>query len=290
MTMRLVLLTALTMTAFAANSLLNRAAVEGGQIDPMGFALVRVGTGAAVLWVLLVLRRGKDRAHVGKATWLGPLSLATYMVGFSAAYLTLDAGLGALILFGVVQVTMFGVSALRGMVPSGRKMAGAMIAFSGLVYLLWPAGTAPVDLAGALLMVAAGVGWALYTLSGKSAPDALSATALNFLLCIPLMVAAAAFARSGVPGGQGAALAVLSGAVTSGMGYALWYGLLPRLDTALAAVVQLSVPVIALAGGVLFLGEVLSPRLVFASVAVLGGILVAVTGPTAPADRSRSHG
>ncbi|QDC10889.1 DMT family transporter [Oceanicola sp. D3] len=288
--MRLALLIALTMAAFAANSLLNRAAVDSGRIDPLGFALLRVASGAAMLWLVLALR-GKGRGlSLRSVPWAGALSLAAYMLGFSLAYLTLGAGLGALILFGVVQITMFSVAALRGAPLGPQRLAGAGLAFAGLAWLLWPGGSLSVDLTGAALMVAAGVGWGVYTLAGKGAADPLSATAANFLWCLPLMVLALIFALPGWPAPGGVVLAVIAGAVTSGLGYALWYALLPRVETTTAAVVQLSVPVIALAAGALLLGEALSLALMLASAVVLGGIALVVTAPAAPAGRSQSRG
>lgn len=185
--MRLLFLVALTMSAFAANSVLNRLAVEGGHIDPSTFAVIRVLAGAAVLCMILTARGGrlplwhKDRI-------VGAGSLAVYMIGFSLAYATLDAGLGALILFGVVQMSMFTYSALRGARPTLRQIAGAGIAFFGLAVVLWPTQAGFADPVGAALMVCAGIGWAAYTLVGRGAPDPLGATAANFMLALPLLV------------------------------------------------------------------------------------------------------
>ncbi len=280
--MRLFLLTSLTMCAFAANSLLNRLAVGSGAADPASFAVIRVLSGAAMLAFLVILRGGAipflDRARVAGAT-----ALALYMVGFSLAYLTLDAGLGALILFGVVQITMFVLAAAWGNPASVRQIAGATVAFLGLAWVLWPSGSWSTDLTGAALMVAAGIGWAIYTLSGRGATDALAATAANFCLCLPLV--AILLPVSPVPlaiNPLGVALAVVSGAVTSGLGYALWYRLLPHLDTGVAAIVQLSVPVIALVGGVVLLGETATLRLLMGAVLVLGGIAMALRTPKRP--------
>jgi drug/metabolite transporter (DMT)-like permease len=273
--MRLFLLTALTMTAFAANSLLNRLAVEGGGIDPASFALIRVAAGAAMLGALSMAQR-KRLVLLSWRRLLGAGSLALYMVGFSLAYLSLDAGLGALILFGVVQITMFVVLAFQGAPASRRQTFGAFIAFAGLAWVLWPTEGGVVDPGGAALMVAAGIGWAIYTLAGRGEPDALAATAANFVLALPLMLLVSL--SGGVPGPlapAGIGLAVLSGAVTSGLGYALWYSIVPRLAPAIAATVQLSVPVIALAGGVLLLREVASVQFLTGGVLVIGGIALA---------------
>jgi len=274
--MRLFLLTALTMTAFAANSVLNRLAVAQGWADPGGFAILRVLAGAAMLTVL-VLAQGQRLPLWRRRRLLGAGSLTLYMVGFSLAYLTLDAGLGALILFGVVQIAMFGWSAATGAPPTMRQMAGAAIAFGGLVWVLWPTGAFRVDAGGAGLMALAGIGWAAYTLAGRREADALAATGANFALALPL-TAAAILPVTGVPAmsGAGLLLATVSGAVTSGLGYALWYRLVPALGPVRAATVQLSAPVIAVLGGVLLLGETAPLRLLLGGAVLLGGIALSI--------------
>ncbi|MBY5931675.1 DMT family transporter [Tateyamaria omphalii] len=282
--MRLILLTCLTMIAFAANSVLNRMAVDGGGIDPSSFAMIRVLAGAVALGMILTVRGG------GLPLWqrdrvVGATSLAAYMVGFSLAYVTLDAGLGALILFGTVQVAMFGWSALRGGHPTARQMLGAAIAFAGLLIALWPDDNGGGDIAGAALMVVAGLGWAAYTLAGKGAKDPLAATAANFIWTLPIL-GVLLFGTGLHAAPSGIALAILSGAVTSGLGYALWYSILPRLAGQTAAVVQLSVPIIAIAGGALLLGEALSLSLALSAALVVGGIAVAVTASKAQEGRS----
>lgn len=283
--MRLFLLTALVMVSFAANSLLNRVAVEGGHADPASFALVRVAAGALALAVILRLRRGAWSGLGAGRPW-GAAMLSLYMVGFSLAYRVLDAGLGALILFGVVQITMFAAAALGGERPGAARLWGAGLAFAGLGLVLAPTVQGGASgLAGAAAMVAAGLGWGLYSLAGRGARDPLAVTAGNFCLALPVTALplligwAVGGAGWGVVGwggavlsGPGLALAVISGAVTSGMGYALWYAVLPRLQASLAAVVQLSVPVIAVLGGVLFLGERVGPGFVLGAALVLGGI------------------
>jgi len=216
--MRLFFLTALTMTAFAANSILNRLAVDSGAIDPASFAVLRVLAGAVMLTGLVVLR-GKSLPLLARRRLIGAGSLVLYMVGFSGAYLTLDAGLGALVLFGVVQISIFVLAAIRGAPPLPRQIAGAGIAFGGLVWVLWPAGTAVADPVGVMLMGAAGVGWAVYTLAGRTEPDALAGTAANFCMALPLVLLAGLFGTGAtVVTGPGAALAVVSGALTSGLG------------------------------------------------------------------------
>lgn len=274
--MRLFLLTALTMCAFAANSILNRLAIDSGASDPAGFAVIRVLSGAVVL-AALVLWRGGNLPLLNRRRVVGAGSLSLYMIGFSLAYLTLDAGLGALILFGVVQISMFAITALRGAAPTTRQLAGACIALAGLAYVLWPSGAVEVDPKGAALMASAGIGWAAYSLAGRAEPDALSGTVANFIVALP--VTAIALLSSGSVWqmtGWGYALAALSGGVTSGLGYALWYRVLPDLAPSVAAVVQLSVPVIAIAAGVLLLGEQASLGLIMGAALVLGGIALAV--------------
>lgn len=279
--MRRALLVALTMTAFASNSLLNRMAVDGGYADPGGFAVLRVLAGAIML-VLLVRAQGRAMSFLTRQRWVGAGMLALYMVGFSAAYRSLDAGLGALILFGVVQITIFMIAAAQGAGPSARQIVGAAIAFGGLVVVLDPGQAPATALTGAAFMIAAGIGWGIYTLAGRGEPDALAATAANFCLALPLTLAAPLLAGAAVQiTWTGAALAVVSGALTSGLGYALWYALLPGLAAPVAAILQLSVPVIAVIGGVLLLGETAGFRLLAGAVLVLGGIGLSLRRPKA---------
>ncbi len=274
--MRLFLLTAVTMCAFAANSILNRLAIDSGASDPAGFAVIRVLSGALVLAVLVWLRGGTIPV-LSPRRIVGAGSLSLYMIGFSVAYLTLDAGLGALILFGVVQVTMFAIGAIAGAAPTIRQILGAGIALGGLAYVLWPAGAVQVDPIGGSLMTAAGIGWAIYSIAGRSEPDALSGTAANFVVALPITGLALLLLGSNWHMSLlGYGLAALSGAVTSGLGYALWYRVVPQLSPAVAAIVQLSVPVIAIAAGVLLLAEVASLRLLLGAGFVLGGITLAV--------------
>ncbi|NVO54377.1 DMT family transporter [Rhodobacteraceae bacterium B1Z28] len=277
--MRLFLLTTLTMCAFAANSILNRLAIDSGASDPAGFAVVRVFAGALVLTALVYLR-GCRLPLRSRRRILGAGSLSLYMIGFSVAYLTLDAGLGALILFGVVQITMFAVTALTGSAPTGRQLAGAGVALGGLAYVLWPSGAVQVDMVGTVLMAAAGIGWATYSLTGRSEPDALQGTAANFVVALPVTaLALLAFGGAWHMDGIGYLLAAVSGGVTSGLGYALWYRVLPQLTPSTAAVVQLSVPVIAIVGGIVLLGEVAGTRLIIGAAVVLVGIALAVLRP-----------
>lgn len=270
---RLLLLTALVMTAFAANSVLNRMAVGPGLIDPLVFAALRVLAGAGVLALLATLRGGWRIAGPGRSA--GVFGLSLYLLGFSLAYLALDAGTGALILFGTVQVTMFAGALIGGEAVPPRRWAGAALALAGLALLVAPGVGAAPPAGAALAMVAAGVGWGVYSLAGRGAGDPLGATAANFLLSVPvvaglaLLLSGAALAAASA---EGVALAILSGAVTSGLGYALWYAVLPSLGAARGAVAQLTVPVIAATGGAALLAEPLGLRFALAAALVLGGV------------------
>lgn len=278
--MPLVLLTTLTMIAFAANSVLNRMALAGGHIGAGDFGTIRLFAGAVMLAGLCVLLRGRLRLG-GPARLVGVLSLLLYIYGFSTAYDRLDAGLGALILFGVVQITMFAGGLLQGEAMPARRWIGTALALLGLAWLLWPTGNAQVSLLHGALMAAAGLGWGIYSLIGRKAEDALQATAANFLLAAPLglLIGWGLPTTEATITASGVWLAILSGAVTSGLGYALWYSVLPRLAASVAAVAQLTVPVIALAGGMVFLGEALTLTFVLASALVLGGVAVSVISP-----------
>ena len=282
--MRLALATALTMIAFASNSLLTRLAIEGDHIDPSSFALVRVVSGALVLGMVMTLRGG-GLPLLRRRRLPGAFSLAVYLVGFSLAYLTLDAGLGALILFGVVQIAMFAHGMATGSAPGARQLAGGGIAFFGLLIALWPGPGGVADPAGAALMVLAGLGWAAYSIIGRRARDPLAATAANFLLCVPMLLVL--LTGTGLRfGPTGVALGILCGGLTSGLGYALWYWVLPQLTGAVAAIVQLSVPIIAILAGALLLGEAVGPSVILATLLVVGGIGLSLTAGSAQADRS----
>ena len=277
--MRLFLLTALVMVAFAGNSVLNRAALIAGEIDPLQFAWIRAGSGALAL-AIMVLVRDRRLSVLGPHRVAGVGSLALYMIAFSVAYVSLDAGAGALILFGVVQVTMFaGAVLVREPIPVLRWV-GAGLAFGGLVWLLWPGEAEQGSLLHGGLMVAAGIGWGIYSLVGRKSGEPLRATAANFILVAPICFAVLAVmpvAPDAVAASsKGIWLAVVSGVVTSAMGYALWYTVLLKLASSVAAVAQLTVPVIALAGGILFLGEAVTVQFVIASVLVLGGVALSL--------------
>jgi drug/metabolite transporter (DMT)-like permease len=271
-----VALTAMAMLAFAANSLLCRMALGHHLMDAASFAAVRVITGAVVL-ALIVVRRGARRSP---ANWRTVLALSIYMVFFSFAYLTLSAGTGALILFGAVQLTMFAVSLRAGEHVPTLAWLGLAIAVFGLVYLVFPGLTAP-DPPGAAAMALAGSAWGFYSLLGRSAADPLAATASNFLYSVPLMVVTAlVFMTRWNVSGEGIVLAMLSGGIASGVGYVVWYAALRGLTGTRAATVQLSVPVIAAFAGVVFLGEQVTPRLLLASAATLGGVWIVLAQRT----------
>ena len=265
-------LTALTMGAFAANSVLCRLALSETDVDAALFTAVRLTAGALTLG-LLVRARG-SRPSGG---WASAVALFVYAAAFSFAYLTLTTGTGALLLFGAVQLTMIGYGLARGERLTAVQTAGLAVATSGLVYLVLPALAAPPP-GPAALMVASGAAWGVYSLRGRGTPDATAATAGNFLRAAPVaLTLALALALSGAalrPDGLGLTYAVLSGAVTSGLGYVVWYAVLPSLRATSAATVQLSVPVLAAVGGVALLGEPVSLRLVLAAALVLGGIAV----------------
>jgi drug/metabolite transporter (DMT)-like permease len=268
-------LTVLAMLAFAANSLLCRLALAKTSIDPATFTAVRIVSGALVLW-LIVRTRGAQLAHAG--SWTSALALFAYAIAFSLAYVALSAATGALLLFGAVQVTMIGVGLWRGERFRALQWFGFIAALAGLAVLLLPGLTAPPFM-GAALMLAAGVAWGVYSLRGKSGGDPTIATAGNFVRAVPAALIGSAIALPWFHvDAAGLGYAVASGALTSGIGYVIWYSALPALSATLAATVQLSVPVIAAFGGVLVLSEPLTARLALTAVAILGGIALVVRG------------
>lgn len=264
----------LTMLAFAANSILNRLALAEGEIGPAGFAAMRVAAGCAVLFALLALR---DRAppRLVRPDAGAVLGLSAYMLGFSFAYVSMDAGIGALVLFGGVQITMFLGALTEGERPPPQRSAGMLLAFGGLVILSAPTGPVSVTPVALVLMSVAALGWGVYSLIGRGAVDPLQATGGNFLYSLPLVLVALVIWPDSVPAsGQGLALAALSGGVTSAMGYALWYALLPSLGATRGALAQLSAPAIAFCLGALLLGEAVTFVAVLAGALILGGIVV----------------
>ncbi len=274
---RTTFLTAVALCAFAANSLLCRAALGADAnglraIDPATFTGIRLASGACVLAVL-VRARGE---RIGGGGWRGGLALCAYAVAFSLAYLRLAAGTGALILFGAVQVTMITSAVARGERLSARQWIGALIGLGGLVALVLPGLDAP-DGIGAASMSAAGVAWGIYSLLGRGSQRPLATTAHNFLLSLPIAIAFLVVEHKELHAEtRGVVLAIASGAVASGLGYAVWYTALRGLTSARAAVVQLAVPVLAALGGAALLAEVPSVRLVACSAVILAGIACAV--------------
>ncbi len=277
--MKVFLLTALTMVAFAANSLLNRAALAEGDISPGSFALIRVAAGVAVL-VCLVAARDRALPRGLRPDWGAVAGLTAYMLGFSYAYIQLDAGLGALILFGGVQITMFTGALLGGERPHVARWAGMVMALAGLGLLVWPDAAFDLPLGSAGLMAIAAIGWGVYSLIGRGVEDPLAATASNFVFTLPLaLLAPLVIGGLTDASARGVMLAVVSGGVTSALGYALWYSLLPKLGATRAALSQLSAPVIALVAGALFLGEIVALKSILASALILGGIALGVVWP-----------
>ena len=293
---RTALATIAALACFAANSLLCRAALRPGSIDAASFTAARLAAGARALGLLVRRRRRRDRG-LGTATapeptpppsravaraggWDAATALFAYALGFSWAYLRLDAGLGALLLFGAVQLTMFAGGFLAGQRPRAADWLGLALAASGLVVLTAPTAHAP-DRGGSLAMLGAGVAWGLYSLRGRRETSPLAANAANFLRALPgaalalvLLPSLAASPLHAAPAGL--LLATISGAVTSGLGYAIWYVAVGGLTPVRAGLVQLAVPVLAALGGVALLGERLSGRLVLAAALVLGGIALAL--------------
>ena len=274
---RVLLLTTLAMMAFAANSLLCRIALRDTTIDAATFTTARLIAGAITLWLIVVLRSGKPAVA---GSWYSALALFAYAIAFSWAYRSLTAAAGALLLFGSVQATMIAYGLWAGERLRGRQWTGLVLALGGLGGLMLPGLSAP-PLTGALLMISAGMAWGVYSLRGKGSGDPIGATAGNFLRTVPITLVLSLILLGDAHWDQaGVWYAVASGAVASGIGYAIWFAALPGLRATSAATVQLSVPVIAAIGGILFLGESLTLRLVLASAAILGGIALVISGPS----------
>ena len=278
---RAVMLTLLAMLAFAANSVLCRLALQRTAIDPATFTGIRLAAGAAALGVIVIVRGGPLGGN-----WLSALALFAYAAGFSFAYVGLPAATGALLLFGAVQATMIGRGLWTGERMDAWQVSGLLLATCGLIVLLLPGLSSP-PLWAAALMLGAGIAWGVYSLRGKRAGDPTASTAGNFLRSVPMaLLLVLAMSPRGDLDATGAAYAIASGALASGLGYALWYAALPSLKATTAATVQLSVPVLAAIGGVVLLGEAPTLRLLLASIAVLGGVALALSRrgrPRAPA-------
>lgn len=274
--MRIFLTIILALVAFAANSILVRIALASGQIGPGAFTAIRLGAGAITLLALAMLR---GEALFMKGFAGSGVALLVYAVGFSFAYMSLDTGTGALILFGGVQVTMFGGALVAGERPSMARWLGAALALSGLALLFGPKAGRP-DILGAALMAGAAIGWGVYSLRGRGVALPIAATASTFLLATPFAALIWLVFPSPIPIlVPGVYLAIASGALASGLGYAIWYSVLPMIKSSTAAIVQLSVPVIAMLGGVLLLSEPFSMAFALAAPLILAGVLIALWSP-----------
>lgn len=277
MKVRTAVLTTLALIAFAANSLLCRLALREAAIDPASFSTVRLLAGASMLWLIAIIS-GRRQPSTSRSSWTSAAMLFLYAVAFSYAYISLSVGTGALILFGAVQGTMIFAGIRAGEHPHPVQWGGLAAALGGLVYLVSPGLTAPSP-AGSALMAAAGIAWGVYSLRGRGAGDPVAVTVDNFVRSIPFALALSlVLFRDAHLTMRGFLLAFFSGAVTSGVGYILWYGALQGLTRTRAASVQLAVPVIAAFAAALFLGESVSLRLIVASAAILGGIALAMRG------------
>ncbi|MYN13554.1 EamA family transporter [Pusillimonas sp. TS35] len=269
--LRLSALVCVAMLCFAGNSILCRLALKGAHIDPASFTLLRMSSGAAMLYILLGVTGAGAPV---RGSWRGAFALILYAITFSFAYVRMEAGTGALLLFGAVQLSMILYGMLKGERLSLAGTAGLLLGISGLVYLLLPGGSAP-PLGSAALMIVAGASWGWYSILGKGVADPLAETTGNFLRAVPFALACAlpflAVLNTDL---EGAMYAVLSGAVASGMGYALWYGAMRELSVLKASTVQLSVPVISVLAGIALLDEILTLRIVAACALVLGGIAI----------------
>ena len=286
---RTILYTILAMIAFAANSLLNRLALGNSTIDAASYTTVRLASGAIMLGIIGIATREKGWIRQ-RGSWPSAAFLFLYAIAFSFAYLSLSTGTGALILFGSVQVTMIVAALYVGERPRFLEWIGLFLALGGLVYLVFPGLKAPSPL-GSALMVAAGIAWGFYSLRGRGSRDPLGDTASNFIRSVPFVLIISLFGLKNVHiSANGLLLAGISGAITSGLGYVIWYAALRGLTTTRAATVQLSVPILAAWSGIIFLSEEVSFRLLLAGVLILGGIGLAVVGrgkqmdPTAETD------
>ena len=268
--------TAFALVAFAFNSILCRMALRTGEADAAGFTGVRLVSGAVAL--ILISYFFSESKSLKRGNWVSAFFLFAYAVAFSFAYIGLTAAAGALILFGSVQFTMVAVALFRGERPGGLEWLGLVIALGGLVYLVFPGLSSP-PLIASLLMAGAGIAWGFYTLRGKGSSDPLADTTGNFVRSVPMVVLATVpfFAQINLSA-RGIVLAILSGAIASGVGYTVWYAALKHHTATRAAVLQLSVPVIAAFGGVMLLSEVMSTRLLIAAALILGGIAMTILG------------
>jgi len=280
--------TILALMAFAANSVICRLALKDGAIDPGMFTSTRLSSGAIVLIVLVLISKER-RQEKSKGSWVSAGMLFLYAAAFSYAYVSLETGIGALIIFGVVQITMIASSFISGYRMNGLEWLGILLALAGFLYLLLPGASAP-SLSGFILMTLSGIGWGIYSLRGKNAKHPLVDTAYNFLRALPFLILLFYFlAQESNYSTRGVLLALLSGIVTSGIGYTIWYAALKGLNSIQASIVQLLVPVLAAIGGVIFVGELISFRLMAASLMILGGILLLIIKRIPPKQKHKQH-
>jgi len=275
--LKTIILTSLALIAFAANSVLCRLALGSEAIDAASFTFIRLLSGTIVLLIIIGFTRNTTGVSA-KGSWAASFMLFLYAITFSYAYTSLDTGTGALILFGSVQITMILLSLISGTRLHSLEWAGVIIAFTGFVFLIMPGVTTPSTI-GLLLMTAAGIAWGIYTLKGRSSKSPLFDTAYNFLRTTPLVMLLGLITFNNANyTSEGILLALLSGGITSGIGYTIWYIALSGLSATQAAVLQLLVPVIAALGGVIFVSESITFRLSVSAAMVLGGILMVVLG------------
>jgi len=283
--LKTIFLSFIALLAFAGNSVLCRLALANASIDPAGFTLVRLASGIAVLWLLLSLtQHSQPQAEPDKTTgsWLSAIMLFVYALLFSYAYVSIDTATGALVLFGSVQLALIVIGFCKGNKLCLGEYAGVLLAFTGFVYLVLPELKTP-SLTGFIMMAVAGIAWAFYTVGGQGSLNALRDTTYNFTRTLPLLIVLLlASLNSLALSSYGVIMAILSGAVTSGLGYAIWYAVLPNLTTIQAGVIQLFVPIIAAVGGVLFANELVSLRLTIAGMLVLGGIALVIFSKRKP--------
>jgi len=280
-------LTVLALIAFAGNSVFCRLALAGPIIDPASYTAVRLITGAVTLWIIASLRRKESFGKSG-GSWISAAMLFIYAITFSFAYISLSTGTGALILFAAVQITMIAVGLYRGERPEVSEWLGLLIAIAGLIYLVSPGITAPSTV-GSVLMASAGLAWGIYSLKGRGVADPIGATADNFIRTVPLAVGAAlAWLPVLTLTPMGFLWAALSGSITSGVGYVIWYAALRGLTATRAAIVQLAVPVLAAVGGIAVLSEAITLRLIISAVVILGGVGLALSRHKSVAKRQES--
>lgn len=274
--MRLLILTLLALVGFAANSVLARAALGPALIDPASYTTIRLVSGAVALWLIVILGP-KQQPNACRGSWGGATLLFLYAITLSFAYIALDTGIGALILFALVQITMIGSGLFHGERPHPGQWLGVAAAVAGLAWMVWPGGAAAPPLWAAALMALSGIAWGLYSLRGRGSRDPVAVTADNFLRAVPMTLAASLlFLPLLHLQPAGVLLAVASGAVSSGVGYAVWYAALPALSAIRAASVQLAAPVLAAIAGVLLMAEPVTLRLVTGGALIIGGIAATV--------------